>query len=229
MKRLRRLDFEEDPIEPDRKKDPSDDPKDYFPPSVGPAAQGRLRPLPAGVYNTHVLPGPDWIASGNGPQNANEWGWARMATFNELTTWCTEMLTFDPTWNRPPCSCGALIHELGGWHPQRSVVVDWPTTGTFYYKAGDTQWWDLYFDPERAHFDPGMLDAQVNTFNQILWNSTTPIDANIIDLHEARLCCPGLTRLYNGQSLVQVGTWLEDFVQRRGPQDAIVPIPLLPV
>ena len=109
-----------------------------------------LLPLPAGVYGVRVLPGPHWLCSGFGEINEGSFGVVRQATRGELQEWAVvARRPGGQHFSCPHCTLASRRHNLGGWHPMRSAVVEWQAhiAETYYYKAGDEGEYDLYFHP----------------------------------------------------------------------------------
>ena len=172
----------------------------------------QLRPLPAGVYGVRVLPGPHWLSSGFAGQNERSFGWVRPAGELTLQSWAGDAWEIG---NLECPHCGCLYHQLGGWHPSRSAVVEWQIPSGVvisYYKAGDEGDYDLYYHPEDlelpgAGFDTEALRRACASFEE--WHagfSGSP------ELSRAISCCeachhsdPALRQLASGASLQEVG------------------------
>jgi len=108
-------------------------------------------------------------------------------------------------------------------------LAPWKSSGTFYYKSGDQQWYDLYFDPSTAPpFDDSLWQNQFNLFEGYLASMTTNAIARVAPC-ESTMQCPGLNRLRLGHSVQEVGDYLANLIVRRGPQDALAPAQMVPI
>ena len=124
-----------------------------------------LLPLPAGVYGVRVLPGPHWLASGFHGDNEGTFGVVRPAIYPELRQWAGEAFGSGGTRFKPCPHClknHRANHQVGGWHPLRSAVVEWQLPAgaqVRFYKAGDDGEYDLYFHPDDLALPGAGFDA----------------------------------------------------------------------
>ena len=184
-----------------------------------------LLPLPAGVYGVRVLPGPHWLSSGFGGDNEGSFGVVRPPTPIELAQWAAAVGGGDG-WNNPCPHCAEdirLYHQLGGWHPSRSAVVDWQIPGgsfAAFYKAGDDGDYDLYFHPEDlvlpgAGYDPVTLYTSCADFNFAVFTVSGSLErARTISECEAdRHVDPALRELGEGASVQSVADGILEYLE----------------
>ena len=122
-----------------------------------------------------------------------------------------------------------LYHQVGGWHPSRSAVVEWQTpagASVAFYKAGDNRDYDLYFHPEDlappgAGFDAQALRYSCARFDHFVAASSGSRERTraISGCEATRLAGPALRDLALGCSLQEVADWILEYLQ----EDASVP------
>lgn len=159
-------------------------------------AASHLVPLPAGVWDVKVQPGPDWEDA--------------MHTFIAPTGTVQHPATVVSDWCRgtagdidvgEPCDvCDR--HLLGGWYIGRSVAVKWEGDDrVFYYRAGDSGFYDLAWTvPEGYEFDVASYLRTEDAYNEYM-TTHYPSRAQQVTHCERRRRCEMLQRMLDGDSV----------------------------